>query len=187
MDGVLHTLAGAGHEVSDSNMPPSPLSGSSHATLVSICAELRSLAAWMVTKRDLQTLTSMLNNTIKAEMAMIRTEVNEQGTRIPVLEQTTQDLSTQVVASDQALARQGTMLLEMSRQMENLDNRGRRYNLRVRGLPEPNGPEDVERLLTSLFHFIVGEAAPAAYGFVRVHHALRPRSNNPTPRVIICC
>ncbi|CAH2277686.1 Hypothetical predicted protein [Pelobates cultripes] len=97
MDGFLHALAGASHEVSDCNMVPSPSYspvGLGHATLHSICAELRSLAAGMVTKQDLQTLTSMLNDTIKAELALIHTKVNEQGTRIQALEQTTQETSS---------------------------------------------------------------------------------------------
>ncbi|CAH2282095.1 Hypothetical predicted protein, partial [Pelobates cultripes] len=100
---------------------------------------------------------SSVHDTIKSEMALIRTEVNVQGAQIQTLELTTQGLTTRVTTTNQALARQGTMLLEMRGQMEDLDNRSRRCNLRVRGIPEPNCPKDVECLLTSLFRAIIGE------------------------------
>ncbi|CAH2319632.1 Hypothetical predicted protein [Pelobates cultripes] len=134
----------------------------------------------MATKQDLQILTSTLHDTIKTEMALIRTEVTVQGMQIQALEHTTQGLMTRIAATYQALARQGTMLLEMRSQMEDLDNCSRQCNLRVRGIPEPNDLENVERILTSLFQAISGEAAPTAC-------ALRPRSDNSVPRDIICC
>ncbi|CAH2224676.1 Hypothetical predicted protein [Pelobates cultripes] len=74
----------------------------------------------------------------------------------------------------------------MRRQMEDLDNRSEQCILRVRGMPEPNGPEDVELILTSLFRAIVGEAVRATFDFVRAYVPYACGQDNFVPRDIIC-
>ncbi|CAH2277495.1 Hypothetical predicted protein [Pelobates cultripes] len=84
-----------------------------------------------------------------------------------------------------ATTRQGNLLLDLHRQVEDLDNRGRRNNIRVRGLPEAEG-ESPQEILTGLFTHLLGEAAPEDFGIVRAHRALRAPRRDGLPRDLIC-
>ncbi|CAH2300334.1 Hypothetical predicted protein [Pelobates cultripes] len=77
------------------------------------------------------------------------------------------------------------MLLEMRRQMEDLDKHGRRCNIRVRGVPELEGEKDMERLLTRLFCSILQEDTLNTMELIRAQ--LLPRLENAAPRDLICC
>ncbi|CAH2293435.1 Hypothetical predicted protein, partial [Pelobates cultripes] len=70
---------------------------------------------------------------------------------------------------------------------EDLDNRSRRSNIRMRGLPEPSTEEDVEASLKALFREILGADMPDSITFDRTHRANRPRPADNTPRDVICC
>ncbi|CAH2285020.1 Hypothetical predicted protein [Pelobates cultripes] len=85
------------------------------------------------------------------------------------------------------LAHQGAMLLAIRSQTEDLDNRSRCSNVKVHGVPEPNGDEDVEALLTSLFNMILGEEGPEEIWFDRAHRAIRQHMQDGAPRDLICC
>ncbi|CAH2293834.1 Hypothetical predicted protein [Pelobates cultripes] len=145
MDSFLQPTPGSGGElVGPRSAPPSPASstGREHSTLDRISEELRSIAASMATKTDLLTLTTTIQDALRAEMAGIRTEVTAQGSRIEVLEHSVEAQSNRISATDMAVSRQGDMLLDVRRHLEDLDNRGRRCNIRVRGVPETGGEEN---------------------------------------------
>lgn len=46
---------------------------------------------------------------------------------------------------------------ENRRHLEHLHNRGRQNNIRVRGLPEAEGAEDLQLILESVFNLLLGE------------------------------
>ncbi|CAH2301108.1 Hypothetical predicted protein [Pelobates cultripes] len=72
--------------------------------------------------------------------------------------------------------------------MEDVDNRGRRNNLRVRGIPEgPDGTtENPIQILTTFFNHILARPPETAIQFDKAHRAARPRNLPPDrPRDII--
>ncbi|CAH2274615.1 Hypothetical predicted protein [Pelobates cultripes] len=97
--------------------------------------ELRTMAAAMATKADLLVLTTTIQDALRAEMAGIRAEVTAQTGRIQELERSQEAHTMRHQATDTALAHQGELLLHMRMSVEDLDNRGRRCNVRVRGVP----------------------------------------------------
>ncbi|CAH2245177.1 Hypothetical predicted protein [Pelobates cultripes] len=169
--------------------PASSCSEPDQPTLADIGAEIRRLksGANMVTKCDLQSLTATLTTSLTSAVTALRTDMEAQGGRIQALETQALESQHQATAADTALTRQGNMLLALRRQIEDLDNRSRRSNIRVRGVPEGEGPENVEELLTALFLQILGTDAPPNIRFERAHRALRPRIRDGDPRDIICC
>ncbi|CAH2312212.1 Hypothetical predicted protein [Pelobates cultripes] len=191
MDEYLHTPAGPTPGTPTSKMaPPSPASSCAsldHTTLADIGADLKRIAASMVTKDDLQHLSTTLHEAIKLEVAGLKTDDAAHETRIHTAEQKLQAAETHAAATDTALKRQGALILAMRRQLEDQDNRGRRNNIRVRGVPESPEGENVEEILTSLFRLILKEDAPARIKYDRAHRALRPRPSEGTSRDIICC
>ncbi|CAH2301822.1 Hypothetical predicted protein, partial [Pelobates cultripes] len=90
----------------------------------------------MATKTDLLTLTTTIQDALCAEMAGFRTDVSTQAGRIQTSKHSLEAQSTRITATDTAISRQGELLLSMRRLVEDLDNRGRRSNIRVRGVPE---------------------------------------------------
>ncbi|CAH2305805.1 Hypothetical predicted protein [Pelobates cultripes] len=178
MDGFLQTPLGSSRDAHGSKMAPvSPASLSSdqeQPTLADIGAEIRRLASNMVTKADLQSLTSSLTASLTSAVTALRTDMEAQGSRIQALETQAQTMRRQTSAADTALTRQGNMLLALRRHVEDLDNGSHRSNIRVRGVPDQEGTENAEALLTGLFRQILGGEAPAEIRFERAHRALRP-------------
>ncbi|CAH2283767.1 Hypothetical predicted protein [Pelobates cultripes] len=156
-------------------------------SLSDIRADIRALTGAMVTKADLQALSATLHEAIRSEVATIQRDIVAQDGRIQTLEATQLTASSRLDATDAAVTRQGNMLLQLRRQTEDLDNRGRRSNIRIRNLPEAAGEEDVQATLTALFREILGPDSPPRIDLDRAHRALRPRNADNTPRDVICC
>ena len=71
--------------------------------------------------------------------------------------------------------------------LEDLENRNRRNNLRIRGLPEATGDNDLEPSLRGILNTILGRPPTDPLRFDRVHRALRPRNlSSDLPRDVIC-
>ncbi|CAH2277881.1 Hypothetical predicted protein [Pelobates cultripes] len=132
-------------------MAAASASGSENMALEIIEDKLRDLTTSMVTGVDLQTLTATIQETMRTEVAGIRMEVAEQAGRITATEEAIAALTTHVASTDTAVTRQGEMLLSLHRHLEDVDNRGRRCNIRVHGVPETEGEENAEKVLTELF------------------------------------
>lgn len=68
------------------------------------------------------------------------------------------------------------MLRDMQRHLEDLDNRNRRNNIRIRGLPESSGPEDLHSILQTIFKNLLGVPTSMHIEMDRAHRALRPKA-----------
>ncbi|CAH2285058.1 Hypothetical predicted protein [Pelobates cultripes] len=191
MDRYLAPSTAGHHEAAGANMADSPTrslsSEQAEPSLADISADIRALAAAMVTKEDMRALSDTLHAAIRTEVTSLRAELTAQATRMQVAESNVQAMGDRLEATNTAIHRQGNILLQLRRQTEDLDNRGRRSNIRVRGLPEPEGNEDVEATLQMLFRDILGAEAPESMVFDRAHRAARARATDNTPRDIICC
>ncbi|CAH2253561.1 Hypothetical predicted protein [Pelobates cultripes] len=107
MDGFLQPPRGNG---GGNESPPPAAQHSAQAprgdptAIERIGEELRNIAAAMATKADLLTLTTTIQDALRAEMAGLRTEVTTQAGRIQALEQTAETHSTRINATDVAIA-----------------------------------------------------------------------------------
>lgn len=78
-------------------------------------------------------------------------------------------------------------LAEMQLHLEDLENQSRRNNLRLRGLPEAMGPENLQETVRAILHKILDFDPPVTREFYRVHRALWPKPTDPgRPRNVIC-
>lgn len=72
--------------------------------------------------------------------------------------------------------------------MEDPDNRGRRHNIRVRGVPEVIEPAAIPQAICSIFNDLLGRSADSPFKMQRAHRALRPPPRDSGPlRDVICC
>ncbi|CAH2302319.1 Hypothetical predicted protein [Pelobates cultripes] len=155
--------------------PGSSIAGSSRGTsepaaLSQISLDRAVISSSMLTRRDKSEMVAELRALIREEIAAVRADLTALEHRQAV---------------DLAITRQGNLLLDLRRQVEDLDNRGRRNNIRILGLPEAEG-ELPHELLTGLFSHLLGEAAPEDFGIERAHRALRTPRRDGVPRDLIC-
>lgn len=76
----------------------------------------------------------------------------------------------------------------MQRHLEDLDNRGRRHNLRVRGIPEVIEGDQIIPSVTGLFNSLLNRPYQTSIMMERIHRALRPKGRDTDPpRDIVCC
>lgn len=78
-------------------------------------------------------------------------------------------------------------LAEVQLHVEDLENWSRQNNLRIRGLQEATGPENLLETVRAILHRILEPDPPANLEFDRVHRALGPKPVDPEhPRDVIC-
>lgn len=78
-------------------------------------------------------------------------------------------------------------LRDLQRHVEDLDNRGQRHNLRVRGLPESVEHDQILPAVTDLFNRILDRPRHTLIAMEQIHRAFRPRGRDTEPpRDIIC-
>ncbi|CAH2295695.1 Hypothetical predicted protein [Pelobates cultripes] len=84
-------------------------------SLADIRADIRALTEAMVTKSDLQALFANLHEAIRSEVATIQRDIAAQDGRIQSLEATNQTTVNRLEATNTAITKQGTMLLQLRR------------------------------------------------------------------------
>uniref|UniRef100_A0A8C5QBF6 Uncharacterized protein n=1 Tax=Leptobrachium leishanense TaxID=445787 RepID=A0A8C5QBF6_9ANUR len=78
-----------------------------------------------------------------------------------------------------------SVVTEVWRRLDDLENRSRRNNIRVRGIRETI--TDLDACLAHVFNYILEDRAVHPSSFDRAHRALRPRpSDTAPPRDVIC-
>ncbi|CAH2276638.1 Hypothetical predicted protein [Pelobates cultripes] len=165
--------------------PASSCSGGEPITLADIGAELRHMTALMFTKEDLHRVSDTLHAALKTEEAGLKDGIALHNTRIAAMEQRKETTEKKLKATDTAIQRQGDLLLVMRRQLEDLDNRGRHNNIRVRGVPEADSTGgNVAETLAQHFRIILREEAPDHFRFDRAHSDHRQPTEHPRYNVL---
>ncbi|CAH2281724.1 Hypothetical predicted protein [Pelobates cultripes] len=177
----------------DTSIPASPgssIAGSSSGTiepaaLSQISLDIAAISSSMLTRRDKSEMVAELRAVIREEIAAVRADLTTLEHHVDALDAERLQNSHRQQAVDLATTRQGNLLLDLHRQVKDLDNRGQRKNIRVRGLPETEG-EMPHEILTGLFTHLLGEAAPEDFGIERAHRALQAPRRDGLPRDTIC-
>ncbi|KAG8584414.1 hypothetical protein GDO81_008823 [Engystomops pustulosus] len=138
------------------------------------------------TKEDFKSLIAEVKEAFRSEISEIRRDIQGMTQKIDHLEAEQADSRRQTTHTQHALHSQSVTLQDMARHLEDLDNRGRRNNIRVRGLSEVEGKEDVRATLQALFSTLLGEPETQVK-LDRAHRALRPKVMGGNPRDVVCC
>ncbi|CAH2274338.1 Hypothetical predicted protein [Pelobates cultripes] len=166
--------------------PPSP--ASSEQSTVIKDSEIRELLQNLPSKTDLASMLAKLEESMQDKISDIARDVHHMGQRVGELE----DKNLRTIEAIKALeTRQGAIELKyiiMARIIEELDNRSRRNNLRLRGLPETQeASEDLLAKLQALFNNILQRPTDTPVLLDRAHKALRPKGlPQDKPRDVIC-
>ncbi|CAH2283844.1 Hypothetical predicted protein [Pelobates cultripes] len=172
--------------------PDSEMTGDSqsepHQTgdLSQIRMELSQISRRMLTKADTGPIVQELRAALREELAGLRADLSTLEQRVDEMESVARGCDDQHRATEVAVTRQGNMLLTLRRQVEDLENRSRRNNIRVRSLPE-RADELLPDTLSALFTQLLGAALTTTLIIDSAHRALGPARQDGSPRDVVCC
>lgn len=147
----------------------------------------RSYVRHLPTKEDFKNLLAEVKDTCRTAIASIRQDLTTITNRVDALEETHDSTKSYVMELQQHSSASVRALRETRRHLEDLDNRGRRNNIRIRGLPEAEGQEDLQVILESIFNNLRELPLSTPIKLDRVHRAIRPKNASSQPRDVICC
>ncbi|CAH2295381.1 Hypothetical predicted protein [Pelobates cultripes] len=162
---------------------PAPSESSTEGT------DIKSILTQLPSKLDLEAMFSKMERSFGDKLQSLHEEVSHIGNRVQLLEEGGETIALQIHNMQTLQQTQNEALIFLQKKIEDLDNRGRRNNLRIRGIPEaPEGTnENITQTLTNLFNQLLGRPVDTPIKLDRVHRAIRPKVlANETPRDIIC-
>lgn len=139
------------------------------------------------TKADFQALISEVRDACRQEIAVLRHDIQQVAVRVDDLESEHDSTRKYLSHVHPLLAAQSSVIRDMNRHLEDLDNRGRRNNIRLRGLPEVSGSENLPAILSTIFNDLLGKPSTHVIKLDRAHRALKPKNASALPRDVICC
>lgn len=128
-----------------------------------------------------------LEGCLERELNKIRSEITSISERLQSLEADLRKIRENISAQDVKIKTVHHKMTSLSLQLLDLENRNRRDNIRVRGIPESVSVADIESTVTSIFNTILERPVEEKIEVDRVHRSLgrRPLEGN-RPRDIIC-
>ncbi|OCT96131.1 hypothetical protein XELAEV_18013814mg, partial [Xenopus laevis] len=165
----------------------SPVEDSDNESVSSEQVSLTHLKS-LPTKADLADMIAQFKHTLKEEIGDLRSELSSLHTRVTDIDQRNELVETTVEALTTANSHHIKTISALQRRLDDIDNRGRRNNLRIRGLPELPEGESLLEVVTQLYRHVLDKPSSYIIDIERVHRALRPRGlAQDKPRDVICC
>ncbi|XP_077323137.1 uncharacterized protein LOC143956838 [Lithobates pipiens] len=141
-----------------------------------------------INMNDLRTIASDIKDTLSAAIAELRLDLKMLSDRMHTVEKVTESHELDIRRSTRKIDSHTLQLRDMQRHMEDLDNRGRRHNLRVRGLPEVVEGDRLAPAISAIFNSVLDRPSHTAISMDRIHRALRPKGRDTDPpRDVVCC
>lgn len=123
----------------------------------------------------------------RKEIRAIKQEVHSLSDRLTAGEVSMSEIDRRVSVLDSQHRVQTEAAIGLQLHMEEMEDRSRRNNLRLRGLPEATGPADLAGTVGDIFRKVGGDQIQGRMEFDHIHRALGPRSKDTTrPRDVIC-
>lgn len=164
-------------DVMSSPQPPAP---------VLIDHDIRSLLQALPTRSDIEALILKLEETHRRDIQEVRGEISNLTERVSTGESSASLLSERVSALEQARDQQREAAITLQLHLEDVEDRSRRNNLRLRGIPESAHQENLGETVREIFRTVLDDPQ-VEIELDRVHRALGPRSDDPErPRDVIC-
>lgn len=129
-----------------------------------------------------------IKDTLSAAIAELRIDIRAITERVKDVEKSTAQHDTVLHRVTRKVDTQTLQLRDLQRHVEDLDNRGRRHNLWVRGFPEIVNTDQLNTTITGIFIDLLDRPLQTAIEMEHIHRALRSkgRATDP-PRDVICC
>lgn len=118
----------------------------------------------------------------------LRLDMQAATSRLEEVEEITERHDAAITATQHSLNTHSMQLKDIQRNIEDLDNRGRRHNIRIKGLLETVDPNHLTQAITTIFNDLLGRPPDIPIDLERLHRALRSRGRDTDPpRDVIGC
>lgn len=166
--------------------PMIPLPGEKEAAGLKM-EDLKTLIQALPTRADIETLIGKVEDAHRKELELVRGELQILVERVTDGESAYQSLEQRVSILERDSYTQKETSVALQLQLEDLEDRSRRNNVRLRGIPEALDQENLQDMVKSIFENILKDAMPLNLELDRVHRALGPKSKDINrPRDVVC-
>lgn len=163
--------------------------GSAIPVLPSLSADsdTNSFFSTLSTKADMDRMTATLQQVLREEFKEVKESLHSLTFRVDTIEQNQTAAEQKIATLEAKLAAQSQYLHNVRLQQDNLENRSRRNNLKIRGIPETTSAKELRPTVTVILNKILGRDSTADIELDRVH---RIQGNAPLsdgrPRDTLC-
>lgn len=138
--------------------------------------------------QDLHSVAADIKNTLSAAIADLCIDICSITARVQIIENSTAQQEKSIHKITNKMNIQMLQLRDHHRHLEDLENRGRRHNLRIRGLTESIDSDQLSTSVTKLFNYLLDRPLLMPINMERIHRALRTKEkDSDPPRDVICC
>ncbi|XP_053572040.1 solute carrier organic anion transporter family member 4A1 [Bombina bombina] len=116
-----------------------------------------------------------MHTSMNESLNYIKKDISDLGARVESLEENNDNIIEDVETAVQQTAQQQQVVNELLDKLEDMENRSRRCNIRLKGIPESITPTDLPSYLHQLFCAITGVNTSTVIEIERAHRALKPK------------
>lgn len=182
-------------------IPPMPVSQASQGippnwSPTNLESELRSMMKTLPSKQEIEASlstkfdkhTDRIEKKIQKEMLSMREVLTKLTDKVKVMESEMKTTQQKIYNWETSFVTLHRQFLELTLQVNDLDNRGRRNNIRVRGLPESVGNSDLRQVVSNILNTYLDRPHTEIIEFDRIHRSFGGKANKGNhPRDVICC
>lgn len=138
--------------------------------------------------QDLHSMAEDIKLTFTEALAGLKTDLRAIVSRVGDIEAKTIQHTRDLRRTQDVISEHTNALISLKHQLEDLDNKSRRKNIRLRGLPESVDPTHMETIVRAIFNAALNRPPESPMDIERVHRALRPKMRDTDPpRDVVCC
>lgn len=141
-------------------------------------SQMRSMHAYLrslPTKTDFEHYVSRMEKSYRKEIAELKRDL---GTRMEDVENTTDGMCNTLQSHEEILNTHTNILQQLMYHQDDIENRSRRNNIRIRGIPETIDHNDLHGAVTAIFNQILQQPKDTPIELDRVHRTSGPRSSD---------
>lgn len=121
--------------------------------------------------QDLQTIAADIKDTLSSAISELRIDIHALADRVHEVEKVMERQDTVIRHATREIDAHTLQLRDMQHHMEDLNNRGRHHNLRIRGMPESIEGDQIPEAVISLFNGLLNRPLQATIEMERIHRA----------------
>lgn len=169
---------------------------SSNADLLStLDPSMQALIKLLPTRKDLDTIlnvkletqTERLEQFVEQKVGKVQEEVTKMSTKLTGLEEDMKKLKEIINDTVDATQETKNAVSNLAFQVLDLENRNRRDNVRIRGIPEAIGPDELNETVLSIFNHYLDRPSKEPIKIDRMHRvAVSRNARGGPPRDVIC-
>lgn len=168
------------HPISAASSSPASLLGNDFY-------DLKAQLAAIPTKQDMEGYIQRLELAYKSEIQALTNNLSHVADQAQRLEGEVAAISTHQESQDRAIEQNTQHIHMLFSIAEDHENRNRRNNLRVRGIPESVTTPNIMPTLNKLFNNLLGDPEGSQIEMDRAHRTLGPKNPDPNrPRDVVC-